>query len=201
MKLKDFKVELRKAVPIIVRPEDLERDPRLKFMVHFMMTLKGLVKDFEYDCMKDACNLPHCCKPCNAWTFNTEVILEQDLPILSECFSGDPLNAFYTAEKGCALPWGARPVNCLVYICPRTHPIERTMFEAMVAQPLKAIRRFIWEYDRAPSADHQLRVYQQVLANYEKWPGLVLDNLERYTDIMNDFQRMLNDRSTMGDGA
>ena len=193
--IRDFKPELRKAVPIIVREEDLARDKRIFFMVNLLQTLKRLVPMFEYECLKDDCKLPHCCKPCNAWTFNTEVVLERDLAIMGESYSGDPLNAFYTADAGCTLPVTARPVNCLVFACPRMHPIERTMFDALVGTPLKAVRRFIWEYDRAPTPEYRQRIYQQVVANYDPWPGIVIKNLERYETAAEQFQQALDMRS------
>ena len=163
-----FKEELRKTIPLLISDKDLD-DLRLFFMVNMLNMLKSMTRRFDFQCQLDACPM-HCCKPCDGWVWETEHVLISDLPKIEACYSGNPLSAFYDPKKGCLLPWALRPVNCHVYICPRMFPIDRVVFDQMVGLPLKALRRFIWEYMHAPNDVHAAAVYAKARGNFKDYP-------------------------------
>jgi len=180
----DFFPELKKALPTIIRPSDRKRDAAIGKLCDMLIAMKGMTERFEFNCVGDGCEY-HCCKPCTAWVWQTETILEEHLhgPI-REAYSGNPTNAFYDPATGCRLPWEARPVNCLVFICPRMHPIERTMFEQLVARPMKAIRRFIWEVAHAQSPAQRAYVMQKLDESFEAYPEQFERNLTRLLEVV-----------------
>jgi len=178
--MSDFLPEIRKAIPIIVRPSDREHDPRLDRMFHILDVLKKTTAQFHFECVKEECP-NHCCKPCSAWTFHAEVIREEHLKMINDAYSGDPLNAFYNPETGCMLPWEARPVNCLVFMCGREHAIERAVFTETIVNPMKTIRRMIWDYAYAPNKEVRDGIWEKVRGMFAERPQIWKENMERLT--------------------
>jgi len=184
-----FFAEIRKAIPIIVRASDCEADPRLARMIDILVGLKKLTAEFDFGCMKDACPT-HCCKPCSAWTSHAEVYREADLAAMEAAYNGDPVNAFYDPETGCKLPWESRPVNCLVFMCGREHAIERVVFDAAIAQPLKTIRRNIWDYAHAPTREFREKTWKATAEYFHSYPPTFRRNLERLLGVVGKIEEM-----------
>ena len=106
-----------------------------------------------------------------------------DIPIIEMAMSDDPLNLFYDPKQGCTLPWEVRPVNCHVYTCGLLSSVELAVFTQLVALPLKALRKFAWEYWHAPNDKHRDLVYSKARGNFREYPNRFGVMFERYMMI------------------